>query len=706
MFHFYQLQSVTISYNQLQSINYRLYFIYNKTLSDLVNKHAPLQQVCTPRRPATPWFSNDIREEIRKRRTFESIWRKVSQSDENRKKFTTQRNLVKSLVISAKKRYFNDIVQFHKNSPRQLWSSINSLLQKNKSIILPSFNDPVDCANKFVKFFSDKISLIHQNLAPSCAEQNAIYNGPTLSEFNAVMPDEANAILANMKPKTSYLDPIPTHILKSCSNIAIPLLCYIANKSLSSGSLPISEKRAAITPLIKKKSLNKENLQNYRPVSGLTFLSKFIERTVYKRLVDHLNTQSLFSPFQSAYRPYHSTETALFKLHNDITANINDGLLTCIIFLDLSAAFDTVDHAILLERLHDTFGLRGTVLKWFSSYLQDRNQIVRVSHSSSNSYPISCGVPQGSVLGPCLYSCYTFPITQIITSYGLSVQIYADDTTIYISFKKNSHETAFNSLQRCIIHLFNWFNTNKLKLNPQKTEVAIFGSATTLKSSTVSDFVVYDNIVKISSDVKCLGIFFDQQLRFDRHISSITQSSFLFIKSLYRIRDCLDDDTIAKIIQACIFSRLDYCNGILNKCGMVRLQRLQRIQNSCARLIKRLPRHSDTSLVRKDLHWLPIKFRISYKICCFAHKRIYGVLPDYLMTLLSIRTPPADSVRLRSYCAPTLIQPVAKSTISSSGFKFSAPFHWNALPASIRSLDNYNTFRKQLKTHFFTLAFN
>lgn len=240
---------------------------------------------------------------------------------------------------------------------------------------------------------------------------------PVSYHFDPVSTEEAVLIISESEPKTCPLDPIPTWIVKKHPFIFAPLFCAVANLSLLTGVFPDEEKCALITPVIKKNSLHKDDLNNYRPNSNLSFLSKFIERVVSTRIDRFVFSKDLISPFQSAYRPFHSTETVLLRLCNDIAVARDKHLLTCVVMLDLSAVFDTVDHCILLDRLSGCYKFSGVVLEWFTSYLSNRNQSVRFNSHTSLPFPLLCGVPQGSVLGPRLYSLYVSPFSYIIETH-------------------------------------------------------------------------------------------------------------------------------------------------------------------------------------------------------------------------------------------------------------------------------------------------
>ena len=210
---------------------------------------------------------------------------------------------------------------------------------------------------------------------------------------------------------TCNLDPIPTTLLKSCIDSLIVPITNIVNKSLKEGVFPSAFKTAHMIPLLKKPSSDKNDLKNYRPVSNLSFISIVVEKVVASRLLTHVELNDLSNPNQSAYKKNHSTETTLLKITNDISTNMEKKRVTVLTLLDLSAAFDTIDHAALLKLLSSWFGISGIALDWIQSYLYDRGQTVKIGENLSDSYTIKFGVPQGSVLGPIIFTLHTTPLS-------------------------------------------------------------------------------------------------------------------------------------------------------------------------------------------------------------------------------------------------------------------------------------------------------
>ena len=669
--------------------------VYNNIMSSLVNLHAPFVSKKSLPRPSVPWFNRELTLAIRNRRKLERTWRQ-SRTDADRDRFVHQRNNVQRIVRRAKTANYEDFFSKHLSDPKSLWTAIRESLCCNPTTVYPMLDVHRDVSSVFADFFRSKISTINDNMSPSCmtCDDRSSSERSTMSCFSEVTADEAIVIMCSMKSKTCALDPAPTWLVKLLLRELSSVFSLFANLSLKSGNFPASEKRAIITPILKKSSMCKNKLSNYRPVSCLSFLSKFVERVVSKQINAFLMKHDLFCPYQSAYRSGYSTESVLLHFYNELALAKARNLSTCIVFLDLSAAFDTVDHSFLIDRLSKRYGFSDVVLNWFTSYLSERSQRIVVNYSMSDWHPVCQGIPQGSVLGPLLYSLYASPASDIIESYNLSFHTYADDIAIFISFDSNNCSNALLTLQNCTLHLCDWFNSNRLHLNPDKS-CALFCAS---RSCPVLDKVwIGDVVIPTSSTANYLGVTLDESLSLRSHISRVCRSSFAFVRSLWRVRPFINEHTASLIIHAYIASRVDYCNGILATCPLYHLRPLKRVQNACVRVLKCLSRTVPTSPFLRELHWLPIPQRIEFKICCLVHKCIYGFSPTYLRSLLRVADSTFTNTNLRSHQGPLLYQPLGVRRLDKGAFSVCGPRFWNSLPLVCRCEPSFARFKKILK---------
>ena len=258
-----------------------------------------------------------------------------------------------------------------------------------------------------------------------------------MTEFTHLSVGALKQIIMNMPTKTCDLDPIPTSLLKVSNDTVLPALLHIVNLSLVTSLLSQNLKVACIVPRLKRESLDINDLKNYRPISNLSFLSKLLEKCVYGQINEHLLANQLLSQFQSAYRQYYSSKTAMVKVHNDIVQLLDSNLNVMVMSFDLSCTFDTVDHTHLIKKLHHCFGIDGTVLSWFMSYLQGRQFFVKLDDTASENVKLFSGVSQGSILGPLLFNLYCQDIENIAVSHNIGIHIYADDIQCCFSFDKS-----------------------------------------------------------------------------------------------------------------------------------------------------------------------------------------------------------------------------------------------------------------------------
>ncbi len=424
-----------------------------------------------------------------------------------------------------------------------------------------------------------------------------------------------------------------------------------------------------------------------------------MERVVFNQLKSFLDEFSIFEKFQSGFKPRHSTETALLRVSNDLLLAVDSGNSAVLVLLDLTSAFDMVSHSILLSRLEECVGIKGIALKWFQSYLTDRSFSVHLGEFSSSAAPLSCGVPQGSILGPMLFSLYMLPLGDIFRKHNISFHFYADDVQIYLPVK-TSDKASFMSLLNCLRDFKTWLDQNFLCLNENKTEIVVFGHPGNL--SACVDALGHLGLY-VRPFTRNLGVIFDSTFKFEKQISSVVKASFFELRLLAKVKPYLPRKEFESVIHAFITSRLDYCNSLYVGLDQSSLQRLQLVQNAAARLLTGTKKYEHITPVLASLHWLPVRFRIEFKILLIVFKILHGLAPAYLSELLHVHTP----VRaLRS--SNQVLLDVPRARLKNKGdraFSVVAPKLWNSLPVHIRTAQSVGIFKSFLKTYLFSLAF-
>ncbi|KAI2647171.1 RNA-directed DNA polymerase from mobile element jockey [Labeo rohita] len=460
------------------------------------------------------------------------------------------------------------------------------------------------------------------------------------------------------KPTTCLLDPVPTKLLKELLPVAEEPLLNIINSSLSLGHIPKPFKLGVIKPFIKKPQLDPSDLANYRPISNLPFMSKILEKVVSAQLCSFLQKNDIYEEFQSGFRPHQSTETALVKITNGLLLASDQGCISLLDLLDLSAAFDTIDHDILIDRLQNYAGIQGQALRWFRSDLSDRYHFVYLNGESSQLSPVKYGVPQGPVLGPLLFSIYMLPLGNIIRKHRISFHCYANDTQLNISTRPDE-TSKLSKLTECVKNVKDWMTNNFLLSNSDKTE------------NLLTYNLQLDGYTVTSTKVKSLDVILDSNLSFENHISHVTKTAFFHLRNIAKLRNMLPVSDAEKPVHAFMSSRLDYCNAPLGGCPASSINKLQTVQNAAARVLTMSRKYDHITLILKSLHWLPIRFRISYKIVLLTYKALNGLAPAYLTSLLQRYNP---SRSLRSQNSGLLVVPrIAKSTKGGKAFSHLAP---------------------------------
>lgn len=650
----------------------------------------------TPKSNPNPWLNEHTRSVKRKRRIAERKWKSTKHPDS----LIILKQLMKTYqeaVINAKFKYYSDIITKNSNNPRTLFSVIDSV---TKPPITHQLEPSPQKCEELLTFFINKVLNIRLQIPSTTQDTSLPPNIPApLHLFEPITLSELTKTISQMKRSSCNLDTIPTSLLKEVIETVGPSILTIINHSIISGSVPSSFKHALIHPFLKKPSLDPLLLINYRPISKLSFMSKILEKIISSQLLTHLSNYNLFEKFQSGFRALHSTETALVRVTNDLLMTLDSGDAAILVLLDLSAAFDTVDHATLLSRLESWVGLGGSALQLMSSYLTGRTVSVEIGNATSSPAPLIHGVPQGSILGPLLFSIYMLPLGQIIRKHNIHFHCYADDTQLYLPLN-TSNPNCLASLKACLADLQNWMSANFLQLNSNKSEILLFGPLTSRSQLHNCLDSMSANVTPIA---KNLGVLLDSDLRLEAQVKTVVRTCFFHIRNIHRIRPILSTPNLHKVVNALISSRLDYCNALYSTLNKGSIYRLQLVQNAATRLITGTRRSEHITPVLAALHWLPVTFRIDFKILLLTFKALNGLAPQYLTDLLDPHIPVR---RLRSSGAALLDVPTSRLvTKGDRAFAVRAPTLWNSLPLDIRVANSIGIFKTKLKTHFYRKAF-
>ena len=634
-----------------------------------------------------------------------------SQSDYSQSD-TKVRNSYTAAVATAKNNYYQTRINEAEGNIKQLYRETSNLLGRVKDNPLPPHTSDVALANDFLRFFGQKIAKIRDELDNIITENSPItdsLNSPhvntSFTKFNPLSEIEISKLVQESKSTTCELDVIPTPKLKDNLQYLTPVITEIVNRSLATGVFPQEWKNALIRPLLKKKGLSLE-LQNYRPVSNLSFLSKILEKAALRQITKYIEVNKLLPHYQSAYRKNHGVETAMLKMYSDLLSAIDNSQVTIVVMIDLSAAFDTVDIPTVIDILHDEFGIKDTPLKWVESYLTQRSVKVIIDNSFSDTEHLKFGVPQGSCAGPVIFTMYIAALKNIGKKYNLELYGYADDHKIAFRIQVGDLEneaTVIKQLDECLLDIMHWMNQKKLKMNNSKTEIILYGTKQQLSKVNISSVNVGGIEVKCVDHVRDLGVLMENNLSFDRHIRKKCQTSHIQLRNLKRIRKHLSYKSTEILVHGLVHSHIDFCNGLFTDIPAYQIDRLQKVQNQAARIVANSSTYRPSVEILKSLHWLPVKARIMFKILVTVFRVVQGTAPIYLSSMFKRAQ---GHYRLRSSNEIRFTVPRTRTRAADRSIAVVGPKWWNALPNDIKTCTNETSFRSKLKTHLFEKFYN
>ena len=676
--------------------------LYQSTLKSALDRQCPISSKCVHRRPNQMRFDRNLQDMKRRKRSVERQWKK-NKTPQCWQQLKDVKLEYKNALFATRSAYISDYVDnIDRNDHKKIHKAVNYLTGTAQERILPSYTSKEELANQMTKFYSSKVSNIRQEI-PTCDKpfESTAECLSSFTSFKLLDSADLKSIVFGMKPKGHPNDPAPVWLVKDSYECVAPLLLDIINQSLHQGIFPDSLKHAVITPIIKDKNENRESFRNYRPVSNLTFLSKLLEKCASTQLQDYLHRNNLYPNFQSAYRKYHSCETALLKIVNDIQEEVANKKMVAMIALDLSSAFDTIDHAHLLHKLKTDFGILDNVLKWIDSYLSNRTFAVRIIDIDGKPVLLIYGVPQGSILGPLLFILYMHDLVQVAEAYGLKIHLYADDAELYIGFSPLTESSlTMIKVKNCVNDVQSWMNANFLKINIDKTNVMFYGRTQELNLFDVYIDIDGEYFESSPDDVmKTLGIYLDSRLSMHRMVAECCKSCYFQLKKLQSIRRFLNTDKRILMVHSHILSRLDYCNVLLAGLSATQTKKLQRALNAAVRFIYNLRKTQSVTHFSKMAHFLPVKYRIMYKSCLTIYKTVYNLAPKYLDHFS------VTMVRNREYMRSTSDYLMLQYPESKDTLRYHLVTSWNILPLELRCIPYIEQFKASLKTYFFTQAY-
>lgn len=670
---------------------------FKTVVVNLFNAHSPVKTVRLTKKKM-PWITDNIKLMQRLRDKAKARFRRTK-SIVHWNYYKQLRNFTTVAIRNEKRAYF-EYLRRERNS-RCLWRELSRLHVTRAR----GRNIPPDLSNV------DLINDAFVNCVPSVVDDPVVladrqrdidhyldstYNGiGSIFSFSLIDSHTVLRYILSIRSVAVGIDGISINMLKLILPYALPYITHIINCCLEMNIYPQAWRSAIVLPLPKVSSPTRYD--EIRPISILPALSKVLERAMYDQFSAHLTRFGIVPSCQSGFRSGHSCETALLRLTDDILCATDQGKLTAAVLLDYSKAFDAVHHPMLLSVLH-FMGCSRSAIDMFGSFLSDRSQCVRMAGRCSTSIPVHRGVPQGSILGPLLFSIYTCRLPCVVEHCQL--QMYADDVQIYLSFPVTEMDAAIRRIELDLDSISRFSVSHTLSLNVGKTKAVLFGGSGMVAShANRLSIRVNNQLISFSSSVKNLGLIIDNSFRYRDYISRVIGRAYNNLKILYAYRQIFSIKLKKALCETMVLSLFNYCAPVYGfSLDAVDVRRVQVVQNSCMRYIFGIRKYDRISHKLRDLRWLNMRNRVIMRSLNLFHRILIDRSPPYLLNKITYRTD-VHNINLRR--TDLITAPVHRTSLFERGFSFNIYWHYNRLPYNLK-LMNVCQFRCAVYNYLFT----
>ena len=697
---FKQQMEVT-AWNNLYTNSENYYSSFFLKLKPLFDRAFPIVRLSKKRQHDRPWVTRGLKLSIQhNHRLYRYYLRRPTCN--NQMKYKKYNKILRKCLNKAETNYFEQLFLDNRNASYKLWKHLGPILNPAKKRKSQSINklmnqhgelisEPHIISNILNDFFCNIGPELQENLPSFDKDNFKKYLPPSILNSFYLSPVTKEEIVREIKllkiNKACGEDGIGAKILQICPDVFAFNLEIILNKCIELGEYPTELKIAKVVALFKKGQKHIAN--NYRPISLLACIDKIFERLICRQLVNFCEINNIFYNSQFGFRKLFSTSLALIEFTDSIRCLVDEGNYVFSLFVDLTKAFDTVDHEILLSKLSH-YGIRGHANNFFRSYLSNRKQFTVVGGSKSMLGNIKCGVPQGSVLGPVLFLIYINDL--YMCNENCKIKMFADDTCLTV-YGKTIDEVLLDG-QAKSTDLFEWCLYNKLTVNADKTCFMIFHSRKRHVPNNVTSITINEKVIKIVSSVKYLGLIFDESLTWNEHVNSLCNSLLKYFGIFNQVKHFINKRLARQIYFAFIYSRIRYGIETYGSCSEKLINKIQIIQNKLMKMLLGLNPRTSTNRLHMYMNVLKVKDLYKVNILDFVNSCITGKCPDSFNNYF-IERESNYNIRNIGLYVKRCNTDIGSSAVCTFGAKL-----WNGLNTDLKQHSHKLSFRKHLVKFF------
>ncbi|KAK0157345.1 hypothetical protein PV328_011098 [Microctonus aethiopoides] len=665
------------------------------TIHNALDTVAPMSTVYTSKRKV-PWLTPELKLSIKKRNQLHKLAKRTN-SLLNYEIYRRYRSELSSKIKQVKQQFYQNKLSTIKDSAT-LWRVLSSL-----GLIRQSTSSPLHyfTTNQLIEYYSSITSNTNQcTQADLDRAINLSHHGSSHLEFTCIDPIEVYQLILSSVSNTHSTGPdsISASTIRLLSRSLVHVLSSIFNFGIQNSFFPAEWKKAYLRPLSKINMPRSPS--DTRPIANLCEFSKLYERIIHKQIIQYLTSNNLLDPLQSGYRKSYSTQTALLKLCHDVRKSADNRRLTILVLFDFSKAFDMVPHAKLLTKLA-SIGFSSSSLTWIHSYLTGRLQCVDDDAKTRSDWAtIDVGVPQGSVLGPILFSLF-------INDIGVDLLyckhlVFADDTQIYLDCLPSELDQALIHLKYDINVIANYSEENGLKLNLTKSKVIILGSPAYINAidqNKLIDLTVNTSTIPYVNQARNLGVILQSNLSWRKNVLNISSRVHATLHKLKYNKNSFSTELRTKLVYTLIFPLIDYCCVVYNDLTAELNAKLQRLVNCTIRYIFNLRRDEHITPYRLKLKWLSVQNRRLYFIGIMVYNILHQSAPKYLVDIFEMKR---DGIRSSSSLinTETFHIPLHRTSLYANSFHLIGVYLWHSLPTTITESESLPVFKDRLYKYY------